>query len=475
MRRLARRSSSSESPSRVWLDHGSFWQERSTLITDRHPHRELAGEDQEYLVVRELDALRRCREPGPREAQAAHLREIHLQPPGERLRGAHRTTHHALQQVQIELIKLQGDGLGRHAADLVPLNRDTSLREASSVHHRRRAASGLDLRRAYESALVLDGSCVHRFQHRRQEGVGGEHDENNQQEKNSAFLDTALGDGSVLQVGVDKGVDVAIKDAVHVRRLLDGAVVLHQLVRVEDVGADLGPPLYVRLLPTYRGDLLLTPLSLELEEARPKDAHRDLAVLVLAALVLALNHYPGRQVRYAHRRVGFVDVLPSRPRCPVGIHLEVLLVDLDLHPVVYDGGDGNRGEARVPAGSGVERADPYQTVHPALGRKKPEGVLARDREGGALYAGLLALGVLDDLKPEAPALGPAPVHPGQHLGPVLRVHPARARVYREDRTPLVVLAGKKPRDLLLLEHPLDPPELLLDLGDEIAVLGRKLE
>src|SRR5215212_7798070 len=38
MRRWARRSSSSKSPSRVWPDQGSLWQEGSTLVTDRHPH-----------------------------------------------------------------------------------------------------------------------------------------------------------------------------------------------------------------------------------------------------------------------------------------------------------------------------------------------------------------------------------------------------------------------------------------------------
>src|SRR5215208_6676554 len=134
MRRWARRSSSSKSPSRVWPDQGSLWQEGSTLVTDRHPHRGLAGEDQEYLVLRELVALRRRREPGPREAQAGRLREIYLQPPGARLRGAHRTTHHALRQVQIERIELQGDGLGR-PAELVLLYRDASLREASGVYH----------------------------------------------------------------------------------------------------------------------------------------------------------------------------------------------------------------------------------------------------------------------------------------------------------------------------------------------------
>src|SRR3712207_7482050 len=56
--------------------------------------------------------------------------------------------------------------------------------------------------------------------------------------------------------------------------------------------------------------------------------------------------------------------------------------------------------------------------------------------------------------------------PREHLGPVLGVHPASARVYREDRGPLVVLAGEEPRDLLLFEHLLDLAELLLDLGEE---------
>src|SRR5215218_1281358 len=43
---------------------------------------------------------------------------------------------------------------------------------------------------------------------------------------NSVFLDTALGYGSVLQVSVDKVVEVAVEDAIHVGSLLAGAVVL---------------------------------------------------------------------------------------------------------------------------------------------------------------------------------------------------------------------------------------------------------
>src|SRR5215213_1500000 len=197
----------------------------------------------------------------------------------------------------------------------------------------------------------------------------------NTRRANSVFLDTPLSHGPVLQVGVDKVVEVAVEDAVHVGGLLAGAVVLDQLVRVKYVGSDLGPPLDVRLLPALRGDLLLAPLALQLEEAGPKNVHRDLAVLVLAPLVLALHYDAGWQVRYAYRRVGLVDVLPARSGGPVSVYLEVLLVDRDLYPVVYDRRYCDRCEARVSPRRGVERADPHQPVHTALGRKKPEGVL----------------------------------------------------------------------------------------------------
>src|SRR5215212_6293837 len=185
---------------------------------------------------------------------------------------------------------------------------------------------------------------------------------------------------------------------------------------MEYVGADLRSPLDLGLLPALRGDLLLPLLAFELEEPSPQNAQGDLTVLVLAALVLALRHDARREVRDPDRRVRLVDVLAAGPRGPVGIHLEVFLVDLDLDGLADDGRDGDGGEAGVPPCAGVERADPDEPMHPALGRGEPEGVLPRDGEGGALYAGLLALCVLDNLQPEAVPLGPPPVHARKHLG-----------------------------------------------------------
>src|SRR5215212_6160021 len=232
-------------------------------------------------------------------------------------------------------------------------------------------------------------------------------------------LRMALGHGPVLQVSVDKGIEVAVEHAVHVRRLLAGAVIFDELVRVEDVGPDLGSPLDLGLLPALRCYLLLPLLPLQFEEPRPQYAHGYLAVLVLAPLILALRHDARGEVRAPDRGIRLVDVLPTRPGGPIRIHLEVLLFDLALDRLAHDGRDGDGGEAGVPPPAGVEGTDPDEAVHPTLGGQKPERVLPRDGKGGAFDAGFLSLGVLDDLQLEAPPLRPAPVHTREHLGPIL--------------------------------------------------------
>src|SRR5215207_6111705 len=285
-------------------------------------------------------------------------------------------------------------------------------------------------------------------------------------------LRMVLGSSPILQVSVDKTIEVAVENPVHVRGLFARTVVLHELVRMEHVGPDLGSPFDLGLLSALRGDLLL---ALQLEEPGPQHTHRHLTILMLATLVLALGDDARREMRDPDCRVGLVDVLAAGPGGPVSIHLEILLLDLDLDGLADDRRDGYRGEAGVPPCAGVERADPDEAVHPALGGQKPESVLSGNCEGGALYARFLAFRVLDNLEIEAASLGPPAVHAGQHLGPILRVHPARARVYGEDGVAFVVLAGEEPRDLLLFEYPLDLSELLFDLGEQLAFLFGELE
>src|SRR3712207_7994798 len=60
----------------------------------------------------------------------------------------------------------------------------------------------------------------------------------------------------------------------------------------------------------------------------------DALPILLRALVLAGDDDPRRQVRDAHGRVGGVDVLPARAGRAVGVHAQVLVVDLDLDVLV---------------------------------------------------------------------------------------------------------------------------------------------
>ena len=95
-------------------------------------------------------------------------------------------------------------------------------------------------------------------------------------------------------------------------------------------------------------------------------------------------------------------------------------------------------EARVAPLLRIERADPDQPMHAALALQAAVCPSAIDREGHALQARLLALGLVEDLGLEAGALGPAQVHAQQHLGPVLALGPAGSGMDRYDRRPLVV-------------------------------------
>src|SRR6266704_1594409 len=80
------------------------------------------------------------------------------------------------------------------------------------------------------------------------------------------------------QRGLDKGIDVATEHS--------GPVVLHEGVRVEDVGADLTPPVRRAELAAFlRLRFFLLP-HLPLEQPGTEDLHRRLLVLELRTLVL---------------------------------------------------------------------------------------------------------------------------------------------------------------------------------------------
>ena len=88
-------------------------------------------------------------------------------------------------------------------------------------------------------------------------------------------------------------------------------MVLHHLVRLKDVAANLAAEGDVALLAADLLQLRLLLLHLQIVEPRLQHLHRARAVLVLRALVLARDHDAGRDVRDADGGVGDVDMLAA--------------------------------------------------------------------------------------------------------------------------------------------------------------------
>ena len=112
------------------------------------------------------------------------------------------------------------------------------------------------------------------------------------------------------------------------------------------------------------------------------------------------------------------------------------------HRKHLDFGEGSLTPALV-----VERADPDQPVRALLDGQRAVGVRRMHRERRALDARLFGVGGVEDLDAVLVLLGPADVHPHQHLGPVGGVHPAGAGANGDQRLALVVLARQQRANL----------------------------
>src|SRR5690606_24149670 len=120
-----------------------------------------------------------------------------------------------------------------------------------------------------------------------------------------------------------EAVEIAIQYGAGVRRLVVGPQILHHLVGLQHIAANLVPPADLGLRRRLGIGRRFALLELLLVEARLQHLHRRRTVLVLAALLLAGHHDPGRNVGDADRRVRRVDVLAARAGGAVGVDLEV--------------------------------------------------------------------------------------------------------------------------------------------------------
>ena len=203
-------------------------------------------------------------------------------------------------------------------------------------------------------------------------------------------------------------------------------------------------------------------LDLQLQELGPQHLHGVIPVLELAPLRLAEDHDARGQVGQADGRGGLVDVLAAGAGGAAGLHLDVVgQLRHDLH----------RGKGGLPPGVGVKGGHPHETVDAVFAAQEAVGVLPLDGDGGGLDARLVALFIVEGGALEVVALGPAGVHPEEHLRPVLGLGAAGAGVEGEDGAVGIILPGEQGLEPRLLDLGLKLCVFRLDLGQDLLVLG----
>ncbi len=95
---------------------------------------------------------------------------------------------------------------------------------------------------------------------------------------------------------------------------------------------------------------------------------------------------------------------------------------------------------------GIERRQANQALRADLGAQVAIGVTSRDLDGHAFKASLFTLAIVVDLGAELVPFSPAQVHTKEHLGPVLRIDAAAARVNTDDGVAFVMFAVEHQRE-----------------------------
>ena len=169
--------------------------------------------------------------------------------------------------------------------------------------------------------------------------------------------------------------------------------------------------------------------------------------------------------------IRLVDVLAAGALGAVGVHADLVPVQLDRDVLVRLGHHLDEAEGGLAPVLGIERADPDQAVDAPLRAEPAVRAPSVDGDGHALEAGLLALLLVDDLRLPAVPLRPPEVHPQEHCRPVGGLGAAGAGADRQDRGPAVVLAGEEQLRAFAGEVRVEVVDGAVDLGLELGVAG----
>ena len=104
---------------------------------------------------------------------------------------------------------------------------------------------------------------------------------------------------------------------------------------MQDITADLRPPLDLLLLSFKFRLFFLTFLQFDIIETRLQDPEGILSVVQLGTCLGVLHDYTRRDMSHADSGLDLVDILSSGTAGPVCIPLKVSRIDLDLYAVIY--------------------------------------------------------------------------------------------------------------------------------------------
>ena len=244
------------------------------------------------------------------------------------------------------------------------------------------------------------------------------------------------------QVITEQFVDAPIKHGVGVADFTVVAMVLHQTVRLQRVRTDLAAEadgILTRVLGLTGGIALA---QFQIVEAPAQDAHGGILVVMLRALVLALDGDARGDVRDAHGGIRRVHALPAGAAGAEDVHAQIRFLDLDFDVVARVGDHIHRGKGSVAASRRVKGRNTDEAVDAALPFEEAIYVLAGNTQAHALDPGFVAGQEVQLLYGKTVRVRPTQVHALEHLRPVLRLRAARAGVDFENGVG-VILFGRK--------------------------------
>src|SRR4029079_16845946 len=115
----------------------------------------------------------------------------------------------------------------------------------------------------------------------------------------------------------------------------------------------------------------------------------------------------------------FVDILATRTTTSEERPIHIGRVYFYFYTVVDQRIHINASKGSVPSGVAVERGDPYQPVHTALGFEETVSKRTFELQGNTFHSCTFTFLIVEFRYSPALLVTIHPVHPHQHFGPVL--------------------------------------------------------